>query len=683
MAEQTPAATAVMVLVTDDHPAVREGLAGILRAAGYVVCEAGSGEQAVEIAASLRPNLVLMDVLMPGMSGIEAARQIIARDAAARVLMLTADDSPLTVRAALRAGAAGYLTKAATSGSVLVGAVRRAAAGEAVFVPAGLSSLGKEREGQPAGRDALTEREAEIAAFAATGAARNDIAAALALSPRTVDNHLSQIYRKLGVASRTQLVRVAADLRPGLQVQAGQARGIVFVDVITTAGKDRDWIAARSALLQILRDAMTSSGISWSASSVEDRGDGVLIVMPPGVPVSVLIGPFLEAVAGGLETSNRLVAGRQNIQLRVAVDAGTVTTDQLGIIGQAVIRCVRMLDAAAFKAAMSASGSALGVIVSESAFDEAVSQGVGGPGPAASQPVDLPSKDMQFTARMWFTGSGVPPALRPISPQTGTGLSGSPPPGTPENLPPLRFRMLGPVEVWTGQEWSEISAPKWRTLLGCLLLQPGELVTADDLISELWGDNPPSKATNLVSIYVLRLRRLIGDADGLIITRRTPGYMLSVTDGEIDAQRFEILVRAAREMLTTHAPDGASACLDQALGLWRGEPLADVALSPRLEEKRGYLAELQLDAAELKIAADLNSGGHTRVIPQIRQALASSPFREELWLLLMRALHESGQTSEALDAYSQARQALCAQPGVGPGAGLRRMHADIQRVEKP
>src|SRR6266545_4656432 len=99
------------VLVVDDHPIFRAGLVGILSAAGYEVLEATDGQHAVNVASSVRPRLVIMDVMMPGMSGIEATERIIAQDPTARVLMLSAADSPETVRAALRAGATSYITK--------------------------------------------------------------------------------------------------------------------------------------------------------------------------------------------------------------------------------------------------------------------------------------------------------------------------------------------------------------------------------------------------------------------------------------------------------------------------------------------------------------------------------------------------------------------------------------------
>jgi DNA-binding NarL/FixJ family response regulator/DNA-binding SARP family transcriptional activator len=679
MSEDTPGEAVTKVLVVDDHPAVREGLARILRAAGYAVFEAGDGEQAVDIAAWLQPDLVLMDVLMPGISGIDATERITARDPAPRVLMLSVSDSPETIRAAMQAGAAGYMTKAATSGSFLLEALRRTAAGERVFVPAGLlDDLAEDLGSLPPDGGRLTAREEAIAALAAKGAANSDIAAVLLLSPRTVENHLSRIYRKLGITSRAHLAGKVADLQIDGSAWTGTTRGIVLADIAAFATRStRNQLVARAAFYQILREAFTRSGIPWSASHLTDRGDGGLVVVPPSVPVSKLIHPFLDLLAESLERHNSLTAERENMQLRVALDFGPVRPDDLGISGEVVIRGARLLDAKDFRAALQASGSSLGVIVSEPAYDMAVSQGIRSLDPAAIQHVDIGVKDMQTSAWMWFTGSALPPALRPGAQEAGRILDESASAEAGETLQAMRFRVLGPMEVWSEEGWTPIGAAKWRSLLACLLLRAGQRVSTESLIFELWGDDPPAKANNLISIYVHRLRRLIGDTEGRTLVYRAPGYMLRVADGGTDVQRFEIMVREAREALALGDPHRAAARLDEALSLWRGQPLADIPPSPCINEGTERLAELQLDAIELKIAADMECGGRDQVIPKLRRLLAEHPLREGLWLLLMRALDETGRHADALATYGQAREVISRELGVDPGAALSRMYADM------
>src|SRR5512135_926005 len=107
----------------------------------------------------------------------------------------------------------------------------------------------------------------------------------------------------------------------------------------------------------------------------------------------------------------------------------------------------------------------------------------------------------------------------------------------------MKFRLLGPLEVRAGEQWRGIGAPKWRSVLAALLINAGQIVPADVLINEVWGDAPPARASNLISIYVLRLRRLIGEADSGLLVTRAPGYQLRVGPADTDALLFEALVR--------------------------------------------------------------------------------------------------------------------------------------------
>src|SRR6266700_7686898 len=125
----------------------------------------------------------------------------------------------------------------------------------------------------------------------------------------------------------------------------------------------------------------------------------------------------------------------------------------------------------------------------------------------------------------------------------------------------MRFRLLGPLEVLVGDDWRAIGAPKWRSVLAALLIHPGEIVSADTLISEVWGDEPPARAANLVSIYVLRLRRLMDDPDGRLLVTRAPGYLLRVSGDETDALLFEAMVRDGRRAFAAGDLAGAASQL--------------------------------------------------------------------------------------------------------------------------
>lgn len=241
----------------------------------------------------------------------------------------------------------------------------------------------------------------------------------------------------------------------------------------------------------------------------------------------------------------------------------------------------------------------------------------------------------------------------------------------------MRFRLLGPLEIRAGEDWQEIGAAKWRSVLAVLLIKAGQIVPVDMLINEVWGDAPPAGAVNLVSIYVLKLRRLMGDTDGSLLRHRAPGYLLRLGPADSDVQVFETLVHDGRRALAAGDAASAAGLLAEALALWRGSPLADVPATPLVDGETERLAELRLDAAELRIRAELACGEHAQVIPELRRLLADHPLREGLWALLMRALDGAGRHAEAIDAYGQARNVIADELGVDPGAELRHLHADM------
>jgi DNA-binding SARP family transcriptional activator len=241
----------------------------------------------------------------------------------------------------------------------------------------------------------------------------------------------------------------------------------------------------------------------------------------------------------------------------------------------------------------------------------------------------------------------------------------------------MRIRILGPLEVLTEDQWQPIGSPKWRSLLACLLLRSGQIVSTDSLMDELWADGPPDTAKNLISIYVLRLRRLLGDADGKLLAYRSPGYVLNLADGDLDAHRFGALIADGRSALMSGDATRAATLLAAGLSLCRGPFLADVPPSPLISVEAEHAMELRLSATELWAEADLACGRPAEVIPELRRLVGENQLRERLWLLLMRALDAAGRHAEALEAYGQAREAIAEELGVDPGTELQSLYADL------
>ena len=171
----------------------------------------------------------------------------------------------------------------------------------------------------------------------------------------------------------------------------------------------------------------------------------------------------------------------------------------------------------------------------------------------------------------------------------------------------MEFRILGPIEVVDGGRTIAIRRGKEQALLAYLLLHPNEVVASDRLVDELWGDRPPQTAVKILQNAVSQLRKALGD-DRLIT--RPPGYVLRVDPDELDLERFESLAERGRT-------DGNGNLLREALGLWRGEPLAELRDEPFARDAAARLEEARLAAQEDRIESDLAQGHHVGLIREL------------------------------------------------------------------
>jgi DNA-binding NarL/FixJ family response regulator len=209
------ASDAPRVMIVDDHPIWRQAVERDLMDAGFeVVASAGDGETAVRLAPATRPDVVLMDLQLPAITGVEATAELVRIDPSVRVLMFSSSGEDADVLAAAKAGARGYLVKSAATAE-LIDAVRRTAAGEAVFSP-GLAALVLGEYRRMAGKPAddspqLTERETEILRLVAKGLTARQVADRLVVSHRTVQNHVQNTLRKLQLHNKVELTRWAIE----------------------------------------------------------------------------------------------------------------------------------------------------------------------------------------------------------------------------------------------------------------------------------------------------------------------------------------------------------------------------------------------------------------------------------------------------------------------------------------
>jgi DNA-binding NarL/FixJ family response regulator len=207
----------IRVVLAEDHAVVRQGLCSLLKSDGHftIIGEARTGKEAVEMALRLRPDVILMDIAMPGLNGLDATRQILAANPAARVLILSAHSDDVYVERMNETGAAGFLEKQ-SSGEILTKAIREVAEGRSFFSPAIARRLSQQasrpldRDGQPKAKgNRLTAREAEVLQLVAEGSANKQMAIALGISIKTVEKHRQHLMNKLNVHDTAGLTRYA------------------------------------------------------------------------------------------------------------------------------------------------------------------------------------------------------------------------------------------------------------------------------------------------------------------------------------------------------------------------------------------------------------------------------------------------------------------------------------------
>jgi DNA-binding SARP family transcriptional activator/ABC-type branched-subunit amino acid transport system substrate-binding protein len=246
----------------------------------------------------------------------------------------------------------------------------------------------------------------------------------------------------------------------------------------------------------------------------------------------------------------------------------------------------------------------------------------------------------------------------------------------------MDFRILGPLEVRDGERLVPVAGAKQRALLAALLLHANEVVSTDRLIDELWDEAPPPTAASTLRVHVSRLRKAMNGhgegtaAEGRLETRGT-GYLLRVAPGELDADRFGTLLEEARRTLAEGDPAGAVERVELALGLWRGQPLADFTYDRFAQAEIARLEELRVAAREEQFEAELALGRHGELVGELELLVRQHPLRERLRGQLMLALYRADRQGEALQVYQEGRRAFAEELGLEPSASLQRLERQI------
>jgi DNA-binding SARP family transcriptional activator/tetratricopeptide (TPR) repeat protein len=241
----------------------------------------------------------------------------------------------------------------------------------------------------------------------------------------------------------------------------------------------------------------------------------------------------------------------------------------------------------------------------------------------------------------------------------------------------VRFGLLGSLEVATDGLARPLFAPRHRTLLVALLFRANQVVAGDDLADTLWEGQPPAGAAVTLRGYVMRVRRTLGPA-GRRIETITPGYRINLNpELELDAARFEALCREGLAAGGSAQWQGAAAVLDQALALWRGEPLQDVPCERLRGRELPGLLEAHVQAEQARLHAEIELGRPEAAVAGLGRLVAAHPLRERPCALLMKALRDCDRRVEALEVFRDLRARLAGELGIEPSGELQELHLAI------
>lgn len=245
----------------------------------------------------------------------------------------------------------------------------------------------------------------------------------------------------------------------------------------------------------------------------------------------------------------------------------------------------------------------------------------------------------------------------------------------------MNYEILGQIRVSGRPGVSAPRARKIETLLAVLLAKSNQVVTTEHLIGEIWGENPPARASAALYVYVSQLRKLLrgtpADAEDSPVVTSPRGYSLHVGIDELDADRFTRLYQEGRALHWDRSYGQAATVLRHAASLWRGPAFGGFTDSPDVQAYATLLEETRLECLELLMETELLIGRHREVVGQLSALAKEHTLRETFYEYLMTALLRSNRRAEALETFASARQNLVQQLGIEPGVSLRKLHQSI------
>lgn len=245
----------------------------------------------------------------------------------------------------------------------------------------------------------------------------------------------------------------------------------------------------------------------------------------------------------------------------------------------------------------------------------------------------------------------------------------------------LRFAVLGPVRAWRNGQEVDLGTPLQRSILGMLLLREGRAVTPTEMIDAVWGEEAPPRALGALRTYVSRLRTVLepdrpARSRPELLTSVGRGYALRLPEGSLDLTRFERGIAEAEQARRSGRLAEAAESMRAALTLFEGEPLAG-AVGPYAEHQRDRLIERRISVVETLMDVDLELGNHAAIVSELIALTADHPLRERLRAHLMLALYRCGRQGDALQVFTDTRQALIDELGIEPGPELTALHHRI------